>query len=427
MAGLLDYLAMGTYAANPLSALGQGLLGQVGPSVLDFYKNQPAGPNVSGPQLDQMGNFTGIQNQPPAQNPYPRGADPMTAGGNYAQSGPSSVAPQSLPNPIAVGNYQMPRVGNSDLFEPQQVNTPANAQPAQSQTQQNLPPAFGRNPSGFLDQINNRLQSIGNGGSVIGALTGTLTDPQSVAQQNLKAQYDALAPIVGPQKAMLAILNSKAGESIFKGEFDNPKTVEGVIAERMRENKGGVNAGLADYAKFLQTKNQAEKAGSTLGEQQATAQLNLPSAVAQSKEALSIADRLLSHKGREGNPFFHGKASSYLGDALIPGNTDAYDANSLLGQLKGGAFLNAYATLRGGGQISNAEGAKAEQAILRANRAQSKQEFDQAINDFKSSLRLAIDNANYRAGNAPPYGFQGSQLNVGDTTTINGMQVRRIK
>lgn len=427
MAGLLDYLAMGTYAANPLSALGQGLLGQVGPSVLDFYKNQKAGPETADPMGTAFNGFNMPMASQQPQNPYPQGTDPMTAGGGYTQSGPSSITPQSLPNPIAVGNYQMPRIGNADLFEPQQVNTPANAQPAQSQTQQQLPPAFGRNPAGFFDQINNRLQSIGNGGSVIGALTGTLTDPQSVAQQNLKAQYDALAPIVGQNKALLAILNSKAGESIFKGEFDNPKTVEGVIAERMRENKGGVNAGLADYAKFLQTKSQAEAAGKEAGTQQATAQLNLPSAVAQSKEALAIADRLLSHKGREGNPFFHGKASSYLGDALIPGNTDAYDANSLLGQLKGGAFLNAYATLRGGGQISNTEGAKAEQAILRANRAQSKQEFDQAINDFKSSLRLAIDNANYRAGNAPPYGFQGSQLNVGDSTTINGMQVRRIK
>lgn len=451
MAGLLDFLTAGSYAANPLSGPAQGLLGALGPQILDFYKNQGAGTDVGGPQVNPMGNLTGFNNTPaPPQSAFPQGSDPMTAGG-YPQSGPSSIATQPQPAaPIAIGGgqnpYMMPRMGGAADYAPQPGSTDISAQSRQMapqgqpqmQQQPNLPPAFGQNPGNFLDKLNMGFQSIGNGGSVIGALTGTRTDPQSIAQQNLLSQYESLSKIVGPDKAKIAILNSEAGKALFKGEFENPKTVEGVYAGALQDSlnrSGGAgpkstanpNDILTNALKYKQGVSQAEKSGQTIGEQQATAQMALPSAIAQSKEAMSVADRLLTHKGREGNAFFHGKASSYLGDALIPGNTDAFDANSLLSQLKGGAFLNAYATLRGGGQISNTEGAKAEQAILRANRAQSRDEFDSAIKDFKSSLRLAIDNASFRAGENPPHGFQGSQLGVGDTTTINGQTVRRIK
>jgi hypothetical protein len=44
-------------------------------------------------------------------------------------------------------------------------------------------------------------------------LTGN--DSRSIAQQNLKAQYEALVPLVGQQKAMLAVLNPEAGKTIL--------------------------------------------------------------------------------------------------------------------------------------------------------------------------------------------------------------------
>jgi hypothetical protein len=55
--------------------------------------------------------------------------------------------------------------------------------------------------------------SSANPDGLIARLTGN--DSRSIAQQNLKAQYDALVPLVGPQKAMLAVMNPEAGKTIL--------------------------------------------------------------------------------------------------------------------------------------------------------------------------------------------------------------------
>lgn len=143
---------------------------------------------------------------------------------------PSAGFQDPQAQPLAIGSYQMPRIGNPDQFQPQQALLPANAQPTQGQdpTQvqqpaQPLPPALG---GGFTGgNIGASLQSFANTpGGVIPKLVGGLstlisgqrTDPAGVAQQNLKAQYDSLVPVLGPQKAMLAVLNPEAGKVILQ-------------------------------------------------------------------------------------------------------------------------------------------------------------------------------------------------------------------
>jgi hypothetical protein len=120
-------------------------------------------------------------------------------------------------SPLAIGGYQMPRVGDQAQFTPQQQDPaalPPNAQPTQGQlpqatqqapAQQGLPPALGG--------IGSALGRIGNPDGLIARLTGN--DSRSVAQQNLKAQYEALVPLVGQQKAMLAVMNPEAGKTIL--------------------------------------------------------------------------------------------------------------------------------------------------------------------------------------------------------------------
>jgi hypothetical protein len=204
VAGLLDYLY------NPTTYGGEGgLLSRLIPSTAMIPQSQGF------PQQDQAASFNERWN-----------ALPQGSGRSFdaATFDPSTYAPSQPSNPIAVGNYQMPRLGNPDQFLPQQAMTPPNATPTQGQVpqmlgaqgqEQSLPPALGGRPDGFFDRLNTGLQSIGNGGSLIGALTGNRTDAQSVAQQNLTAQYRALVPLVGHQKAMLAVLNPEAGKTIL--------------------------------------------------------------------------------------------------------------------------------------------------------------------------------------------------------------------
>jgi hypothetical protein len=124
-------------------------------------------------------------------------------------------------SPIGIGGYQMPRIGDQAQFTPPPQDPaalPPNAQPTQGQLPmqapqqqpQALPPALGG--------IGSALGRIGNPDGLIARLTGN--DSRSVAQQNLKAQYEALVPIVGPQKAMLAVMNPEAGKTILAQALD---------------------------------------------------------------------------------------------------------------------------------------------------------------------------------------------------------------
>jgi hypothetical protein len=215
MPGLLDYIR------NPIGTVGAGLLGDL----VNYYQNMPQ-PQAEGggPQYDAMGSFTGINSQPVApQAPsiFNTGASPFMATPTLPQNGttppqPIQQPPQNgapLENPIAVGNYQMPRIGNPDQFVPQQAMTPPSAMPAQGQMPvgaqqpepQGLPPALGG--------IGSTLGRAFNPDGLIARLTGN--DSRSMAQQNLRAQYEALVPLVGRQKAMLAVLNPEAGKTIL--------------------------------------------------------------------------------------------------------------------------------------------------------------------------------------------------------------------
>lgn len=224
MAGLLDFL----------SGAGGGLLsGLMYPSPLLQPQEQPQ------TQYDPMGNpiFMAQPNKPDPFGPVPGfnpqdfapkspfnvGAAPspftapaFAAGPTQPQQPQQPAPPQATPQPqgvdfpqnqINVGGYQMPRVGDASNFV-SQTPTDVSAQsrqPQQAPQQQGLPPALGG--------IGSVLGRLGNPDGLIARLTGN--DSRSIAQQNLKAQYDALVPVVGQQKALLAVLNPEAGKTIL--------------------------------------------------------------------------------------------------------------------------------------------------------------------------------------------------------------------
>lgn len=156
---------------------------------------------------------------------------------------PSAGFPDQA-SPIAVGDYQMPRIGPMAQFTPPAADPaalPANAQPAQGQLpqmapmpqfapQQELPPALGGGGGSFLSRL-------GNPDGLIARLTGN--DSRSIAKQNLKAQYDSLrqalitngeTPQMAASKAMVAAMNPEAAKTIIPELFTS-KQKFGVISE----------------------------------------------------------------------------------------------------------------------------------------------------------------------------------------------------
>lgn len=75
----------------------------------------------------------------------------------------------------------------------------------------------------------------------------------------------------------------------------------------------------------------------------------------------------------------------------LPARTQAQaDLLAKIDQISGRAFLEAFATLKGGGQITEAEGTKATQALARLQRTQSPEAFQQALYEFADIVRRGI-------------------------------------
>jgi hypothetical protein len=180
--------------------------------------------------------------------------------GPQAQYQPSAgLPPQSDPNaatPIGVGNYQMPRMGSADQYQPQQAMMPPNAQPTQgqlpAQTPQEqaagllpapmrgaptpspgqLPPQLQPPGSGFGDHLIAGAQNFAHGGGLISALvngvtglaTGQRTDPQGMQAATLRSEYEALIASGVPEaKARLAVINPEFGKTIVGEAFGKDK------------------------------------------------------------------------------------------------------------------------------------------------------------------------------------------------------------
>lgn len=96
----------------------------------------------------------------------------------------------------------------------------------------------------------------------------------------------------------------------------------------------------------------------------------------------------------------HGGFESVIGAGIpglrfIPG-TQSADFDAKLDQIEGGAFLEAYESLKGTGQITEIEGTKATNAIQRMKRSTSEVEFVRAAREFENIIRRGLERAQKR-------------------------------
>ena len=167
----------------------------------------------------------------------------------------------------------------------------------------------------------------------------------------------------------------------------------------------------------------AKAAGTTTGKTQAAAAIALPNAIATSESLLGKIDAMIGtpavkdksgkviNAGTAPHPGFTGAVGmgrlQTLGipgvEQLIPG-TPAADFKARFDEIMGGAFLEAFETLKGGGAITETEGKKATAAKTRMSLAQSEKEFLTAANEYKAIVKTGIERARKKAGEAPSGG-----------------------
>lgn len=205
-------------------------------------------------------------------------------------------------------------------------------------------------------------------------------------QQAMEARQDKLMNASGGRGEYYVPVQTAEGIRSFdsrRGTFSDPmlngKPVIGSTSDvNLQANLAGAKEG-------------AKTAAELTAKDKTAAQIDWPKLSASGDELLKLTDELVGHKGKK---YAVGAAS------IIPKIPGTEQANFItrMDQIGGKQFLEAFQTLKGGGQITEVEGKKATDAIARMNRAQTVEEFDSSVKDFQDVVELGLQRAAKKAG-----------------------------
>lgn len=234
------------------------------------------------------------------------------------------------------------------------------------------------------------------------------SSPQFAPQQDNSAL--GMVPIYG-RDAQGNVVIMQLGKN---GQINQPPLPPGIsVAPQTTSVDTGTSTELRDkrtgqlitpaIPKDVQGVATAQAVGKGAGE----AQINLPAVEGSAAVIKQTIAKLRAAPGRE--------TGTGLSATLDPRNyiagTNATNFKALREQLVGQDFLQAYNGLRGGGQITEVEGEKAQNALARLQTAQSDDEFLNALTDFEKQVDVLTDIARKKAqggsgGQADPLGIR---------------------
>lgn len=226
-----------------------------------------------------------------------------------------------------------------------------------------------------------------------------LQDAQLSREQNAQLRREL---------AQLAASNKQSAQPYFQAV----STPQGVMAFNARTGQmepvrvGGQAVSKASDDPTLQGEIAgAKEGGKQRAKNEVEAQASLPGYIAESEQTVKLVDDLLKHPG---------KGMAVGGSSVNPLNyvpgTEGRDFRVRLEQIQGKQFLQAFESLKGGGQITEVEGQKATAAISRMNTAQSEKEFDAAAREFQSVIKAGVDRAKRKAMPATPVTSPGAPV-----------------
>jgi hypothetical protein len=163
---------------------------------------------------------------------------------------------------------------------------------------------------------------------------------------------------------------------------------------------------------FQQNLAAAKATGTELSKNKVAAELALPGALATAEQTLGLIDEMIgdARVSKDGKKWEVPKGGrdpaegftdyvglGFPGERFLEGSDAAsYERRQL--QIEGKTFLEAFESLRGGGAITEVEGAKGQQAISRMNKAQSEVEYIKAARELQDVVRAGVERARKKAG-----------------------------
>lgn len=293
-----------------------------------------------------------------------------------------------------------------DPAQPQQVTgsaqTGATGVPTGSGTQNGINPQVRARVEALIRSPDRRARAMGE------KLVATLVS------QGVKPTELGLTPIYGTDKDGNPVIGqmSPTGEIVRSktpADFKPSTGIEKLDAGThwiIKDKRTGQTIGTEK--KDIVGKEAAEERGKELGK----AQVDLPRVENNAKSTLKYIDAVLNDPNL-------GNVTGWQN--WIPGNKDIpwnADTVARVDQLKGKAFLEAFNSLKGAGQITEVEGAKATDALARlTNMNQTDEGYKQALEDFKTEVKALVEVARQKAG-------QGSKAQGTATQTPGAPRVR---
>lgn len=201
-----------------------------------------------------------------------------------------------------------------------------------------------------------------------------------------------------------------AGNAATAAELSNQKTAQEIKASQLQGQIATLNTQIA------QANSETERGRLTLERDKLNAELaktgleqgqTTQSALDNNVQALSTVEGLLNHPG----------FSSWIDQpgtmrrkamAMVPG-TDAYDFEAQLQVLKSQQFLNNIQSMKGMGQLSDAEGKKIDSALANLDPNQSYKQLKNQLEVVRSTLQKAQSRL-YNSGQLPTTKGQGAAV-----------------
>jgi len=189
-----------------------------------------------------------------------------------------------------------------------------------------------------------------------------------------------------------------------------------VMEENARRDKDPV---------FQQQMAAAKATGTAIAQGDVKAAQALPKIISDGQMAIDLVDKMVgkqevkdtSGKVIQAATAPHPGFSDAVGATWKPGfrfipGTDAATFQTFQDQIEGTAFLSAFEALKGGGAISEKEGAKATAARLRMKTASDEKGYMEAAREFQEVVRKGVETARRRAPGASSGGAGGANIDA---------------
>jgi hypothetical protein len=228
----------------------------------------------------------------------------------------------------------------------------------------------------------------------MGALINSIQDPQerAYAQLNPEAYVKAkLAPPGGESGGYYGVPLPYQNED---GSFGYGLPSKSGQFSPLQAPQGG------QFLSPFQTAQQ-KAAGSASGTQSGGAASAIPGAQLDANAINAKIDAIIANPDLP-NAIGYGNA---IGDYFVGNNV--LNIRSQLNELEGSAFMSAYTSLRGGGQITEVESAQAKQAMADMQTARKMSDVDgfkAALERFRGAVNLGVQKLQAQAGQYAPQG-----------------------